>query len=464
MREVTIKVEPFSFVCFLKVECVKELNSHGVIRITGIIEQEDSATYMSMAAQETWVTVYAISEDEYINRFFVGILTGLWMKKEGQVSVLTIEVKTGSFLLDIKPHTRSFQDAGFSYAQVVNTCLEAEGGSCYLSEKGDQATERFLLQYRESDWQFIKRLASYAGTVLIPADDVAEKKCYFGYRKSSVAESLETDYFRIEQNYEEYEKKKAAGFAELQLTDLVSYVVGSREIYGLGETVRFEGAQFVIGKINSRLEGQELYHEYHLLTKENARLLPIYNENLTGVSLDAEVTAVEKTLVKVQIEEDENKANCGSRWFDYATVYSTPDGAGWYCMPEVGDRVRLATPDCVEEHAYVASSVHLGAAGGRSNPDEKSWKNPQNKEILFTPDAIILRNNNGISLELSDKEGVKIISDKDIIVQADQDIQMKSRNAGVNMAAETAIMLQQGAAKVEIKDDINISGGKIYMN
>ena len=464
MREAKIKVEPFSFVSFLKVECVKELNHHGVIRITGIIEQENSSAYMSMAAQETWVTVHAISEDDYINRFFVGILTGLWMKKEGQVSILTIEVKTGSFLLDIKPHTRSFQEDGFSYSQVVQTCLEAEGGSCDMSDRGSMATGRFLLQYRESDWQFIKRLTSYAGTVLIPADDVAEKKCYFGYRKSSVAELLETDHFIIEQNYEAYEKKKAAGFAELQLTDLVSYVVGSREIYDLAETVRFEGAQFVIGKINSRLKGQELYHEYHLLTKENARLLPIYNKNLTGVSLDAKVTAVKKTLVKVQIEEDENKANCGSRWFDYATVYSTPDGAGWYCMPEVGDRVRLAMPDCVEGHAYVASSVHLGTVGGRSNPDEKSWKNPQNKEILFTPGAIILRNNNGISLELSDKEGVKVISDKDIMVQADQDIQMKSRNAGVNMAAETAIMLQQGAAKVEIKDDINISGGKIYMN
>ena len=98
MREVKIKVEPFSFVSFLKVECVKELNNHGVIRIIGIIEQENSSAYMSMAAQETWVTVNAISEDDYINRFFVGILTGLWMKREGQVSILTIEVKTGSFL------------------------------------------------------------------------------------------------------------------------------------------------------------------------------------------------------------------------------------------------------------------------------------------------------------------------------------------------------------------------------
>lgn len=464
MREVRIKVEPFSFVSFLNVECVKELNQHGTIRIIGVIEQENSSVYMSMAAQETWVTVNAISEDEHINRFFAGILTGLWIKKEGQVSILTIEVKTGSFLLDIKPHTRSFQEDGFSYSQVIQTCLEAEGGSCDMSDSGSQTTGRFLLQYRESDWQFIKRLASYAGTVLIPADGVAKKKICFGYQQTYVAGQLETDSYRIEQNYEAYEKKKAAGVADIRLADLVSYVVGSREIYCLGEMVQFEGAQFVIGKIVSRLEGQELYHEYHLLTRENARLLPIYNESLTGISLDARVTAVEKTVVQVQIEEDENQRNCGSRWFDYATVYSTPDGAGWYCMPEVGDRVRLAVPDCVEGHAYVASSVHLGAAAGRNNPDEKSWKNPQNKEILFTPNAIILRNNNGISLELSDKEGVRVISDKDIIIQANQDIQMKSKNAGINMAAETAVMMQQGAAKVEINQDINISGGKIYMN
>lgn len=121
-------------------------------------------------------------------------------------------------------------------------------------------------------------------------------------------------------------------------------------------------------------------------------------------------------------------------------------------------------PDCIEGHAYVASSVHLGTAGGRTNPDKKSWKNPQNKEILFTPDAIILRNNNGISMELSDKEGVKVISNKDIIVQADGNIQIKSQEAGVNMAAETAILMQQGVAKVEINNDININGGKIYMN
>ena len=67
-------------------------------------------------------------------------------------------------------------------------------------------------------------------------------------------------------------------------------------------------------------------------------------------------------------------------------------------------------------------------------------------------------------MELSDKEGVKVISNKDIIVQADGNIQIKSQEAGVNMEAETAILMQQGVAKVEINNDININGGKIYMN
>lgn len=464
MRAVKLEVKPFTFVSFLQLECTKELNQHGVIKITGIIEQENNRTYMDMALQETWVNVYAVSENEDIQHFFAGILTGLWIKKEGQVYILTIEVKTGSFLLDIKPHTRSFQNPGFQYSQVITTCLEKEGGSLYMPDNNDKATERFLLQYQESDWQFIKRLASYAGEALIPRCNAAEKKICFGYQEASAVKQLEADSYRIEHNYEEYEKKKAAGITGMRLADFISYVVGSREIYDLGEAVQFEGIELIVAKVDSWLEGQELYHEYHLMTKENAKLQPIYNNNLIGVSLNARVTAVEKTLVKVQIEEDENKTECGSRWFDYATVYSTPDGAGWYCMPEAGDMVRLVIPDCVEGHAYTASSIHLGTAGGRSNPDEKSWKNPQDKEILFTPDAIILRNNNGISLELSDKEGIKVISNKDIIVQADGNIQIRSQSAGVNMAAETAILMQQGAAKVEINNDINISGGKIYMN
>ncbi len=76
----------------------------------------------------------------------------------------------------------------------------------------------------------------------------------------------------------------------------------------------------------------------------------------------------------------------------------------------------------------------------------------------------ILGNNLGLSLELSDEEGIKLVSDKDTLLQAKGQIQMKSQGSGIHMAADSKVLLQQGAAKIEMSDAINIGGGKIYMN
>jgi hypothetical protein len=464
MRAVRIKVEPFDFISYLELECTKALNRHGSIKITGIIRQEDYKKYMALASQETWIRVNAISESDTMRYFFAGVLTGLWMEKEGQVYVLTIEAKTGSSLLDIMQHTRSFQTGGTHYAEVIDICMEASAGQCVMLEKSNAATKHFILQYQETDWEFLLRLASYAGTVLIPEDRTEGKKLYWGYKQFEASDEVQTDCYQIVQDYGWRKRREAAGLGEPSLEDAISYVVESREIYDLGEIIVFNGIKMVVGEIESWLKGQELYHKYHFMKKKRGVCLPIYNQSISGISLKANVLDVEKTVVKIQIEEDENKDRCKSCWLDYATVYSTPDGTGWYCMPEPGDEVRMVIPDQHEEHAYVAGSVHLGAAGVRTDPDVKSWKNRQNKEVLFTKDSIIFRNNKGMSLELSDQEGIKIISDKDIIVQSDGDIQMKSQGASVGLTAAESVLMQQGSAKIQIRDDINISGGKIYMN
>jgi len=218
---------PFEFVNYIEVECVKELNEHGRIKITGVIREEESRKYMELAAKEVWVSVNAISEKEEIRRFFAGILTGLRIKKEGQVSVLTIEVKTGSYLLDIDPHTRSFQEPEFMYEEMINTCMNQTGGTCSMLDQKGKAANQFFLQYRESDWTFLKRLASHAGAVMIPEDSYPEKKFYWGYRLPHAVSDLQSDGYEMEQDYEWYEKKRADG-GNVRLADAVSYKVGSR--------------------------------------------------------------------------------------------------------------------------------------------------------------------------------------------------------------------------------------------
>lgn len=67
-------------------------------------------------------------------------------------------------------------------------------------------------------------------------------------------------------------------------------------------------------------------------------------------------------------------------------------------------------------------------------------------------------------MELSDHEGIKISSNKDIIVESQKDIQIVSKNAGVNMTAGSMFSMRQGTAQIQMDKEINIGGGKIYMN
>lgn len=467
MRAVRLVVEPFEFINYTEVVCVRELNQHGTLRIRGLIAADKVAEYSKIAGKERWVCVKVVSETEEEQHFFDGVLTRLQIDQENQSSLLTIELKTGSFLLDQVPHTRSFQNVHFRYTDLIRTCLEPVAGQFIQLEKKADSIGHFLLQYQETDWVFLKRLASYAGMVVIPEDVTPGKKLYFGYKVKNTIEEMKADRFRQEQNYEAYQEQTASGKKGLHLQDFVSYVVRSREIYGLGETVKLGGNSFVIGKVTSWLLGQELYQEYHLIRKKEGLLPLLFHPNLSGVSLLAEVVAVEHTMVKVQIQEDENKEMCGSCWFDYATVYSTPDGTGWYCMPEVGDQVRLVFPDQKEEHAYVASSVHVGSSQGRTNPEQKSWKNKQKKEILFTPDAIVLRNNKGLLVELSDNRGISLYSNRDILIRADGMVRIASQEKEMYLLAKERIQMQQGAAKIQMKEDILMNGGnggKIYLN
>ena len=60
------------------------------------------------------------------------------------------------------------------------------------------------------------------------------------------------------------------------------------------------------------------------------------------------------------------------------------------------------------------------------NPDYKSFMNKQGKEVLLKPDSILITNNSGMSIELSDEEGISIISDKKIVFESEEAIELTS--------------------------------------
>lgn len=188
-------------------------------------------------------------------------------------------------------------------------------------------------------------------------------------------------------------------------------------------------------------------------------MLPAVHQEVTGCSFDAVITDVRKDKVQVEIAQDEWRAADGKKWFLYSTVYSSADGTGWYCMPEIGDSVRLYVPE-KEEDSFIISAVHKETDSARQNPDYKSLKTKYGKEILFTPDSILVTNNQGMIVEMNDSEGITITSDKDIVIEAEENLTIASTNASLLIAADDIVQVKQGGTTMTLSEDISFTGGE----
>lgn len=447
MREVYIKIEGYHLLDVKECTIYQCVNEHGVARISGHIADEDENECFQKSLADESAKILGVDETGCEFTLFQGIISQCTIKCADRTKMLEMELKSTSYLLDINAHTRSFQDDNITYYEVIDKVMDNYEKAMGRIETNEEATiEKYLVQYKETDWQFLKRVASRMGTQIIPNAMEMGIQLQFGLMENSSASDITVEEYKI-------------GSEKGQ----VYYIVKSRDYFPLGTKIEFKGTTFYIFQVDSKLEGAELYHSYVLKRQSGFECEEYENDKIAGVSLEGYIADVKEDKVQIELEQDVLSST--KKWFPYATIYSSPDGTGWYCMPENGDRVRVYFPDSSEKNAYVMSSVHVGNMnnGARSNPDEKSIKSKYGKEILFKPDSLLITNNNGMSIELNDNEGISIISDKKIEMTAQEGFQIASINDSVKMIAKDQLLLKQNESYISIEDDIIIDGGQVKM-
>ena len=365
--------------------------------------------------------------------------------------------------MDMDENTRTFQESSFTYNYLldfVNYYPEYD----YIMSVGDGVSiENLITQYKETDWQFIKRLASHFNSFLVPEDTSGNVRYYFGMPKRSSSSNIDPISYKVKKDVEEYVYKTNNDVDGLIENDATYYIVEERTIREIGDTVVFNGKNLYVYSVKTELIGQELKHFYHLKSENGFKRKHYFNDKIIGASLDGNVTDVKQDIVQIHAKVDPIQDDAGTRWFAYSTVYSQPDGSGWYAMPEIGDEIRLYFPSEKEEDSYVISSVHLEVSNGvdRTNPNFKSIKNIYGKEVLFTETTLLLTNNKGMSILIDDEHGIFINSDKDVTISADGSIMVTSLENQFIISAENAIVLNQDDTHIILKDDIVFSGTQI---
>lgn len=463
MKEYNISAQPLSFLSIQQLWMEEEIGEHGRLRIEGYIEDEMEEKYLAQLTGDVWERIEKVGKDGERQILFWGIVTDFSIDSQYHQKKMILEITTGSILMDREEHLRSYQDGFKTYQQIFSEIATGyqESSVSFYSPLGD-AEGKLILQYYETDWQFLKRLASRKNKFLTVESRSQGIKFGYGLPTGIKAELPGHGKYVVKKELDTYKRKKSRGLSNLDEADSLVYMVECRESYRLGDTMMLHGRKLFIYKIHSRLSGGELLHDCYLKSEKGMNLPRLQHEKMAGNFLDAMILKVKEDKVQVRILRDENGRQDINIWYPYATVYSTPDGTGWYCMPEPGDMVRLVIPGGEEKEAFVISSVHMETdSADRKDPNVKSFKSKYQKEVRFTPDSIVITNNQGTKIELTDGEGIHMVSAHSVMLEAAEDMTISSDAGSLIVAGTSSVNLSQGGTAINLDKGITFTGGEL---
>jgi len=475
-----IWMSPFETLDILNVDIRVSPNKHATASIRGTILEESERTYLSLAQIDMPVSIMQNDDDGSPCLLFAGLIADMEVTSANGLKVLELKLVSSTQQMDVVKHTRTYQDASLTYRDLLASLGYYHEYSFSMRVGDGESIGDLITQFKETDWEFIKRLASHFNSVVVPDYSSGGVGYFFGIPEKSSKTTVEPSHYRVLKGVGEYVNKTRNKVSGLKEGDALYYVIQDRAIYRMGEKVSFKNRDLRVFGIRSVFEGQVLQNYYTLKSDAGFKTKKAFNFRLVGASLGCTVTGVKSDLVQIHVHEDNDDYGTGAKWFPYSTVYSSPDGTGWYAMPEIGDELRLYFPSEHEAQAYTISAVnvdspdmgtgrpptpdgHPVSPSPRTDPNIKTMINKELKEVSLYPDKIIMTNNNGMTIIVDDAQGIIIQSDKKVTFKSDEAITVASSADVLSLLGANKVRIAVGGTKVELTNDIKFEGGSLYM-
>jgi len=431
-----IRLPEYEDMIIQQISIEQELNNHSRLTVTGIIKEENLDDYTSTLFLDQHIHVKR--KEELI---FSGIITNAKIKCIQDINYLDITVLSHTYRMDIEPRCRSFQDAAMKYAEVIGEITSQYPRAGFL-DKITQGKEigRPIIQYKETDWEFLMRLASHFHTSIVPNSRGEGARFFFGLPEIDQGE-LTAHNYSYEKDFHNY-KKVHVDSSDLKESDFTFIEVETEKIYELGDQVMFKSKPMYVIRTSLKYKQAVIKNTCRLACKKGATVKYMPHTNIAGCSIFGKIIAVARDNVKIHLEIDEIQSIDQAYWYPFASMYASENETGWYCMPEIGDVVRLYHPDDSEDKAMSVSSVKphnpdenvekSDPQNRMSNPDVKYLRTAFGKEIKFRPDGIdIIAKDGTVFMTLNDDGSVNLNSSDKISFTAVNDIEIKARDVNI---------------------------------
>ncbi len=348
-----------------RLEIVQSPDRHGRLSLSAVLNGEGREEVFDELPEEVSVLYREDGEEKIL---FKGMVADSSMERVGNHRKLELKAYDATYLLDKKRKTRSFQDTTRTNHSVIAEVMKEYPECICMKNLPESPIGRIWFQYEETDWEFLRRfLSSYSDSLYADATYHTAR-----FQAGLSPEDIEVDWdnapYCMGKDLERYDFLSQNGFEDLGIEQFTEYAVDSYGLYTLGSRLIYKGRSWYVGELKRKLTDGLLTTTYRLQQREGLLKSQEYNHRITGVSLDGKTVQVQGDTVRVSMNNDMTTEQ-GTYWFPFSTMASSPDGSGWYSMPEVGDSIRVYFPTCDEKEGYVITKhdSHMPASGGSSD-------------------------------------------------------------------------------------------------
>lgn len=451
-----IRINDYPLLKISQLDVNKRVNSHATMSLSGSMAGDVAEQLLSDIARTQSLRINATSTEGTDYVLFTGIPDQCKLTTENNTALLTLTATSHSALCDVRPEIRVFQDRRMSYSEMFEYLAAADAGYI-IPGNADKSIGALLVQYRETDWQYARRMASRLGTVVVPDCSLNHPYLSVGIPQNGGRYEADTTNYGIEKDLEEFWRLRKNGMKSISENDVTGYRYKSRSHYRLCDKISFNGMDTLVYSVHSSLEGSMLFHTCLLRTESGFRDFEHFNERIIGAAIHGFVKDIQEDQVKVKLQYDVSDRR--RKWFAYSTPYSSPDGTGWYFMPEKNDEIRLHFPTQREQDAYVASSTHI-THGDRADPEVKFIRTKRGQAITFKPESIHITDGNGSHILMDKEKGILITTNKGIRVAAADSIRMAAQGK-INVSGEKGVQIRQNDSIIHVDETIDISASHV---
>ena len=254
-EELTVKTA-VPFQTLSKMEIRHDVNAHAIARICVIAREEDQQEILSRDWTDTEITVLKRGEESL--PLFSGRVEKLVCDKEGRLLTVLICGIGETAKLDREKKKQSFQKAEMTYGQVVQKITQNYQGSTVIWNIGDDKNiDMPLVQYEETDWEFLIRICSHFHEVIVPDLRTGRMVLHFGMcigreQNGDVAEILGNGFDNSYYHNGCYE-------SNMPRTQALYMKVKTKENWQIGDFWLYEGRKYQVYSRRILFENGELF-------------------------------------------------------------------------------------------------------------------------------------------------------------------------------------------------------------